>query len=48
MRFEYELLRGEQLLSTGFTRHGCIEISTGKPTRLPPELRLLVDSISKL
>ena len=41
LRFEYELLRGEQLLSSGFTRHGCIQISTGKPVRLPQELRLL-------
>lgn len=38
LRFEYELLRGAEVISTGYTRHGCIEIPTGRPTRIPAEL----------
>jgi len=38
LRFEYELLRGVEVICTGYTRHGCIEISTGRPTCIPAEL----------
>lgn len=38
LRFEYELLRGAEVICTGYTRHGCIEILTGRPTRIPAEL----------
>ncbi len=38
LRFEYELLRGVEVISTGYTRHGCIEIPSGRPTRIPAEL----------
>ena len=36
--FSYALLRGEEVVATGYTRHGCIDLSTGKARRMPPEL----------
>jgi acyl-CoA thioester hydrolase len=38
LRFEYELARDGVVLATGYTRHGCIELATGKPRRVPKEL----------
>ena len=38
LRFSYALLRGEEMIATGYTRHGCIELSTGRARRMPPEL----------
>ena len=35
--FEYEVLREGEVVATGRTRHGCIEISTGRPSRVPKE-----------
>jgi acyl-CoA thioester hydrolase len=34
-RFAYRLLRGEQLVATGFTRHACVERATMRPVRVP-------------
>lgn len=39
LRFEYALLRGEEVVVTGYTRHGCIELASGKPRRIPAGLR---------
>jgi len=38
LRFEYEVLRAGEVISTGYTRHGCIELSSGRPKRVPVEL----------
>jgi acyl-CoA thioester hydrolase len=38
LRFEYALSRGGEIVSTGYTRHGCIELSSGRPSRIPKEL----------
>ncbi len=35
LRFEYAVLRGEEEVASGYTRHGCIDIATGKARRLP-------------
>ena len=35
--FEYEVLRDGETVATGRTRHGCIEIATGRPSRVPGE-----------
>lgn len=35
--FEYEVLRDGEVVVTGRTRHGCIEIATGRPSRVPKE-----------
>ena len=42
LRFDYEVLRGGESLVTGHTRHACIDLATGKPVRMPAELRGLV------
>jgi len=34
-RFAYRLLRGEELIATGFTRHACVERATMRPVRVP-------------
>ena len=38
LRFEYEVLRDDELTASGYTRHGCIDIASGKPRRLPQDL----------
>ena len=38
LRFEYEVLRDAEVLTTGHTRHACIDLRTGKPVRMPVEL----------
>ncbi len=35
LRFEYEILRGGETISTGHTRHGCLRLSDGKAVRIP-------------
>jgi acyl-CoA thioester hydrolase len=37
-RFEYALLRGGEGIATGYTRHGCVELTSGRPSRLPGDL----------
>ncbi len=42
LRFEYTLLRGEEVIATGYTRHGCVELSGGRAVRIPKDvLRVL-------
>lgn len=36
-RFEYRILRGEELLATGFTVHACVDLE-GRVQRMPKEL----------
>ena len=36
-RFEYRLLRGEELLATGHTVHACVDLD-GRVQRMPKEL----------
>ena len=38
LRFEYLVLRGDEVVTTGYTRHGCIELASGRARRIPPEL----------
>ncbi len=38
LRFEYEILRGDETITTGYTRHGCIDLESGRPRRVPQEL----------
>ena len=38
LRFDYEVLRDGEVLVSGHTRHGCIDLTTGKPVRMPEEL----------
>lgn len=38
LRFSYTLSRGVEVVTTGYTRHGCIELASGKTRRVPREL----------
>ena len=38
LSFGYTVLRGEEVLVTGRTLHGCVDLTTGKPRRLPAAL----------
>lgn len=38
LSFGYAVLRDGEVLATGRTRHGCIELASGKPSRLPGDL----------
>ena len=38
LRFEYSVSRGGEALATGHTRHACVDLSTGKPIRVPEEV----------
>jgi acyl-CoA thioester hydrolase len=39
LRFEYAVSRGGEVLVTGHTRHACVELATGRPSRMPEQLR---------
>ena len=38
LRFKYAVLRHGEVLATGHTRHACVELATGRPTRIPEQL----------
>jgi acyl-CoA thioester hydrolase len=38
LRFDYEVLGDGELLVTGHTRHACVDLTTGKPVRMPEEM----------
>ena len=38
LRFDYDVLRDTEVLVRGHTRHACIDLTTGKPVRMPREL----------
>jgi acyl-CoA thioester hydrolase len=38
LRFDYGVLRDGEVLVTGHTRHACIDLTSGKPVRMPEEL----------
>ena len=38
LRFEYAVLRNGETIATGYTRHACIELGSGKTRRMPEEL----------
>jgi acyl-CoA thioester hydrolase len=46
LRFDYEVLRDGEVLTTGHTRHACVDLSTGKPVRMPEELLRLAPGVS--
>ncbi len=41
--FGYTVLRGAEVVATGHTRHGCVELGSGRPLRLPKEFYALRD-----
>ena len=38
LRFEYEILRDTEVLATGHTRHACMNLASGRPSRVPEQL----------
>ena len=38
LSFEYAVLRDREVLVTGHTRHGCVELLTGRPRRIPGDV----------
>ena len=38
LRFEYAVVRDGEVLATGHTRHACVELATGRPSRIPEQL----------
>jgi len=36
-----EVFRDGQILACGYTVHGCVDLKTRRPVRVPPELTLL-------
>ena len=38
LRFEYVVSRAGETLVTGHTRHACVDLTTGRPVRVPQEL----------
>lgn len=42
LSFAYTLSRGLEVIATGSTRHGCVEVSTGRPVRVPAEYSALL------
>ena len=38
LRIDCEVLRGDEVLATGYTVHACMDLKTHRPARLPPEL----------
>jgi acyl-CoA thioester hydrolase len=38
LRFEYEILRDGEVLATGHTRHACMNLASGRPSRMPEQL----------
>lgn len=43
MRFEYLAKRDETLLAEGYTRHAVVDTARGRPRRMPPELRAIIE-----
>ena len=38
LSFGYTVLRDGEILATGYTRHGCVELRSGRPSRIPKDV----------
>ncbi len=38
LSFGYTVLRDGEVLVTGGTRHGCVELPSGRPSRIPKDI----------
>ncbi len=34
-RYEYEIVRGDEIVADGHTEHACVDAATLRPTRVP-------------
>ena len=46
LRFEYRVIRDGEVISTGYTRHGCVELASGRLIRTPDQLLKLAPGAS--
>lgn len=37
LRFDYAVLREGEEIASGYTRHGCIDVASGRPRRIPAD-----------
>lgn len=37
-RYDYSIVRGDELVADGWTAHACVDATTFRPTRIPSEL----------
>jgi acyl-CoA thioester hydrolase len=38
LRFAYAVVRDGEVLATGHTRHACVKLASGRPSRMPEQL----------
>lgn len=48
MHFEYSISRDEEEICTGYTRHACVELASGRTVCVPVELAGFVESSNAL
>jgi acyl-CoA thioester hydrolase len=46
LRFEYQLVRDGEVISTGYTRHACVQLPGGRLIRTPEQLLRLARDAS--
>ena len=46
LRFEYRVIRDGEVICTGYTRHGCVELASGRLIRMPDQLLKLTPGAS--
>jgi acyl-CoA thioester hydrolase len=44
-RFDYAIERDGELVADGWTAHACVDARTLRPTRMPPDLREVIERI---
>ena len=47
LRFDYAVSRGGEELSAGHTRHGCVDIESGRPRRIPQDFAKVLRSLEE-
>jgi len=43
MRFDYEITCASKKLVSGYTIHACVHCESGRPRKIPPQLRALLE-----
>ncbi|MDP8899848.1 MAG: acyl-CoA thioesterase [Actinomycetota bacterium] len=46
LRFGYEVLRADERVASGHTRHACVRLPGGRPVRMPEEVRALANELA--
>ena len=46
LRFEYQVIRDGEVISTGYTRHACVQLPGGRLIRTPEQLFKLAPGVS--